>query len=118
MSTTEIGKKREAEGLLWLQLQIRIRVLAKNYRCKSGEIDLILEHQISPEELDLVFVEIRTRENSDFISPIETIRPHKIRKIRRVSEQFLTTYKGGAGSVRFDVLTFEKDRWEHWRGAF
>jgi putative endonuclease len=113
MNTTAIGKLREAEGLAWLEKQIRLRVLQKNYRTKAGEIDLIIEHEISNEETDLVFIEIRSREKSDFITPIDTLRPAKVRRMRNVATQFLAEYKGRATGVRFDLLCFENGLWSH-----
>src|SRR5947209_7314149 len=51
------------------------RILARNYRCPSGEIDLVAE-----ERGVLVFVEVKTRSSAAYGSPRDAVTPAKRRK--------------------------------------
>ncbi|MGF1612931.1 MAG: YraN family protein [Gammaproteobacteria bacterium] len=74
--------------------------LKQNYRCRLGEIDLILRDQNT-----LVFVEVRYRRRSDFGSGAESVDKRKQRKLIAAAQHFLGRH-GGATSppCRFDVI--------------
>lgn len=59
-------------------------LLVQNYRCRLGEIDLIL-----CKDTTIIFVEVRTKTTLAYGAPEETITPRKKRKIRIVSQIFL-----------------------------
>ncbi len=73
---------------------------ATNFRCKTGEIDLIF---VDGETL--VFVEVRYRKNSDRGSPLETVTSAKQAKLRRTAQFFLQqNYNDHWPACRFDVV--------------
>ncbi len=59
------------------------RVLARNFHIQYAEADLILEHNG-----ELVAVEVKTRDVSDFVAPEEVIFQRQLVRIERA----LTTY--------------------------
>lgn len=61
-------------------------VVEKNWRCRGGEIDLIVKKGTS-----LYFVEVKTRLNLNFGSPLLAIHAGKQRKLRRLAEIYLAT---------------------------
>jgi putative endonuclease len=74
--------------------------LARNYRCKTGEIDLIMQDQ------DIfVFVEVRYRQPSSFASAIESISPQKQQKLIRTAYFYLQQKKLFDQAFRFDTVT-------------
>ena len=75
-------------------------MIKRNYRCPSGEIDIIMHHH-----KELVFVEVRYRKSDAYGGAQESITPAKQRKIRNSAESFLqkNTDKGHGG-CRFDVM--------------
>ena len=80
------------------------RTIARQFRCKAGEIDLIcLAGQT------LVFVEVRMRTNPRFGSAAESITATKQRRIVRAAQWWLA----GPGrqhalrNCRFDVVTMD-----------
>lgn len=76
------------------------QILQKNFRCKSGEIDLIAEH-----EGTLVFVEVKFRKNTMFGSPFEAVGHTKQRKICQTARYYLLKNKYSEQySCRFDVI--------------
>ena len=75
------------------------RIVARNHRCRLGEVDIIAEKG----EL-LVFVEVRTRATSLFGSPEETVDPRKQRRVIAAARDYLA-HRGGRGkATRFDVI--------------
>ncbi|MDR3363878.1 MAG: YraN family protein [Clostridiales Family XIII bacterium] len=60
-------------------------VIAQNYRCKVGEIDLIcVKGKL------LVFCEVKSRRSLVFGIPAEAVNAKKIRHIRRVASWYLS----------------------------
>lgn len=78
-----------------------LRVEARNYRCRFGEIDLVLRDTNT-----LVFVEVRYRARTDFGSGAETVNHAKRRRILTTAEHYL---QRGAlphtPACRFDVVS-------------
>ena len=83
-----------------------------------GEIDLIARDGPT-----IVFVEVKTRADSPFGSPEESITPAKCRQIRRVAQGFILKKHIKESACRFDVLSiiFGADgryRIKHIKNAF
>lgn len=97
-----IGKGRNAEDLALSYLREHgLEPVCRNFRSPRGEIDLVmLDNDI------LVFVEVRSRKNSDFLDPLESIDDRKCRKIILTSEYFIQKrMKKRNYYCRFDVIT-------------
>jgi putative endonuclease len=84
-------------------------VVAQQYRCVMGEIDLIVR-----KEDVLVFVEVRTKTNQRYGSAEESITDKKKKTIRRVSQFFLQdfTYNKSFNqlTIQFDVIAITIDK--------
>lgn len=95
-------------------------VLERNWRCRSGEIDLIAYHGDT-----IVIVEVRSRsvQAAAFGTPAESITPRKVRQVRNTAAVYLyQTGKSGA-NIRFDVIAVTFGRGdeltlEHIKAAF
>lgn len=75
------------------------RILARNWRCPDGEIDLILASGST-----VVICEVKTRANDRYGTPFDAVGPAKQRRLRRLAAQWLREeYRGGPVNVRFDV---------------
>ena len=74
-------------------------ILASNWRCSIGELDLVLRQGGL-----LVFCEVKTRRGSAFGAPFEAVHQAKRRKLRALAQAFLSSHSG-AESVRFDVAS-------------
>jgi len=80
-----------------------LRPIAKNYRCRFGEIDLIMRLQQM-----LVFIEVRYRESSEFGLPEETVSIAKQRKIIKTAEYFLLEKNiSDQYPCRFDIVAIQ-----------
>jgi len=64
------------------------KILEKNFRCRMGEIDLIVQ-----KDERLLFVEVKTRRGNQFGSPLEAIVPSKKRRMERLAEYYLLRKK-------------------------
>lgn len=74
------------------------KILAMNYRCRFGEIDLIVSNKNY-----LVFVEVKLRKSDAFANAHEFVDYHKQNRIRTTAEFFLTEYQTKL-QPRFDVI--------------
>src|SRR4051794_22131031 len=93
-------------------------VLDRNWRCRGGEIDLVLR-----DGPDLVFCEVKTRRGDRFGSPAEAVTARKVRRLRRLAAEWLAQAGLRVPTVRFDVVSVLPQRSgaarvEHLRGAF
>ncbi len=100
-----LGKRGEevtSERLVSLGWEI----VEKNFRCRGGEIDIIARDSGT-----LVFVEVRSRRRSDFMSPAESVDYRKQQKLILTARYYLYT-KGLDCDCRFDVseVLFEQDK--------
>ena len=113
-SKSEIGKRVEEAAVVWLLGgHIGRREVGRNFRLKAGELDLIMEEQGPNEGLELVFVEIRFRRRGGLQSPIESVGFKKQLRLAQVIRVFLAQYRGSAKTLRFDVLCWDGESWEH-----
>ncbi len=96
------GDRFEAYALDWLQRRGQT-LLRRNYRAKTGEIDLVML-----DRGQLVFVEVRKRAHPDFGGAAASVDRRKRRRIRRTAEAFLQENpRYRRLPARFDVLAFE-----------
>ncbi|MEO6697652.1 MAG: YraN family protein [Gammaproteobacteria bacterium] len=91
---------QQAEDLACRYLQAQgWQLLERNYRCKRGELDLIMRHKDS-----IVFVEVRYRNTLRFGGGVESVDRHKQSKLIACAQHYLQHHKLGASPCRFDVV--------------
>lgn len=88
-------------------------ILAFNYRCKMGEIDIIAR-----DGEYLVFVEVKYRANDKKGSPLEAISLNKQKTISKCALHYMMMNHLTDVPVRFDVVGILKDKKEHIENAF
>ena len=113
----ERGKAAETQACRFLS-DHGLELIERNYRCRHGEIDLIMR-----DGRCLVFVEVRYRGNRRFAGGAETIDRRKQSKLVATAMQYLQSHPGAVTSpARFDVIAIDvelgKDRLEWVRNAF
>ena len=102
-----LGRRGERSAL-WALRRRGYRILARNYRTKLGEIDIVARHRGT-----LVFVEVKTRRSADLVPAEESVGPRKQRHIHRVAQLYLQE-KGLPDDTdcRIDVVSVTlPDRW-------
>ena len=88
---TEQGRHSQAErGRMSEDLACRFlrargaRILVRNFRCRTGEIDIIAKRGKT-----LYFIEVKARGAGTIIDPMEAVTPRKQQSIRRTAEYYL-----------------------------
>jgi len=76
------------------------RVVARNWRCRLGELDLVVSRGGS-----LVFCEVKTRRGARYGGGFEAVDARKRQKVRALAEVFLLQARADPRSVRFDVAS-------------
>ncbi len=94
-----LGRRGEAVAEDFLRRR-GCRILARNYRCPLGELDLVVE-----EDGVVVFVEVKTRRGSRAGTGAEAVAPYKRRRLRRLARYFLAAHGFGVVPCRFDVIS-------------
>jgi putative endonuclease len=88
-------------------------VVARNWRCRSGEIDLICRRARV-----LVICEVKTRATEQFGSGFEAVTPAKRRRLRQLATLYLLEAPQGTSTLRFDVAAVRDGRVEVIENAF
>lgn len=76
------------------------RVVARNWRCPLGELDLVVQRGGV-----VVFCEVKARSGAAFGGGFEAVTWSKRRKLRQLAEAFLQSYRPLDVRVRFDVAS-------------
>ena len=76
------------------------RMVARNWRCRIGELDLVLVRDET-----LVFCEVKSRRGAGLGAGYEAVTARKRAKLRAVAEVFLLSRRLTPGAVRFDVAS-------------
>jgi putative endonuclease len=97
------GDMAEAIAATFLQAK-GLTLLEKNFRCKHGEIDLIMQQGKT-----LVFIEVRLRTNTLFGGAAMSINAAKQGKLRRTAEFYLQSNasKYSDTACRFDAILMQ-----------
>ena len=105
------GNHAEARALAHLQQQ-RLTLLAQNYRCRHGEIDLIMQ-----DGAHIVFVEVRRRGNHS--AAAGSIDEHKQRRLTAAAAHYLSHSHTNPPVCRFDAVLIDHNECIQWvKNAF
>lgn len=110
MSRTEqqlSGQRGEAKAELLLA-RSGLRFIERNYRCRAGEIDLVMIEPATADGDVLVFVEVRKRAPGAMVEAVETVDRNKQRKLIQAARHFLMAHPVFSTSpCRFDVIAID-----------
>jgi putative endonuclease len=98
--TQDQGRRWEQAALAHLQRNALVLVEA-NFRCKGGEIDLVMRERDT-----LVFVEVRQRADRRHGGAAASITPAKVRRLVRAAQYYLLRFPK-TPPCRFDVVAFD-----------
>ncbi|MBQ9421832.1 MAG: YraN family protein [Lachnospiraceae bacterium] len=120
MNKRTTGARYEGIAARFLELQ-GFEILARNYRCREGEIDLVT---YDPTAANICFTEVKYRSSLRCGYPSEAVNAAKRTKIRNVSRHYLMDQtRGGAASgpvcgYRYDVVEIVGDKIRVLKNAF
>lgn len=108
------GAREEQLALEYLQAR-GLKLVERNYRAKTGELDLVLRDGTT-----LVIAEVRKRSHAAFAGGAESVDRRKQQRIARTAQMFLAGHgEFSQCPVRFDVLALDAhDRIDWIRDAF
>ena len=107
-----LGRSGEQAVAVWYEAR-GWSVLARNFRCRYGEIDLILRQHD-----EVVFCEVKARRGRSFGDAFEKVDQRRQGRLRRAAVHWLSLEPRGAASVRFDVAAVRDGVIEVIEGAF
>ncbi len=81
------------------------RLLARNWRCSLGELDLVVARGS-----EVVFCEVKARRPSPLGGPFESVTPSKQRKVRALAGAYCASERPRAARYRFDVASVSVGR--------
>jgi putative endonuclease len=88
-------------------------VVAQNWRCRAGELDLILRRGRT-----FVFCEVKTRSSDAFGAPVEAVTREKQVRLRHLAARWLEDAPLRPTEIRFDVASVLAGEIEVLEGAF
>jgi len=96
----------------------RYTLLARDWRCPAGEIDLIARDGVT-----LVFVEVKTRALGGTARPVEALGPRQQQRIINASRHYLRRISHPRVPLRYDLVEVVIGTWgvvelRHWRDHF
>lgn len=104
ISTQQRGNAAEALARQHLEQQ-GLRLLAQNWRCRLGELDLVMLDADT-----VVFVEVRYRRHSAWGGAVESVDARKREKLSHAAQHFLQQESRWAKHpCRFDVIAINAD---------
>lgn len=112
-----LGRRGEDMAVKYLQ-QTGLVVLDRNWRCREGELDLVLT-----DGTRLVVCEVKTRAGTGFGLPADAVDATKAKRIRRLTNIWLAHFRVPWCELRFDIVSIiwppgERPRIHHIKGAF
>lgn len=94
------GRHWEIVADRWLR-ERRVRILGRNYRCRAGEIDLIVR-----DGEQIAFVEVKFRSRSGYGSGADHVTHAKRQRLIRTARHFIQYHRHPPSQVfRFDVIS-------------
>ncbi len=100
---TSIGRSAEDRALRYLE-EAGLQLVQRNFRCRSGEIDLIMQDGRA-----VVFVEVRMRRHSRYGGAAGSIDASKLRRIHSAASLWLRIHRR-QDQARIDVVTLDGER--------
>lgn len=112
MNRRKTGQEQEELAARYLE-EKGYQILERNYRIRTGEIDIIAKDQNC-----LVFVEVKYRQNEKLGNPLEAVDYRKQRKICQTAQHYLYRHKLWNTGCRFDVIGITGTQICHIKNAF
>ena len=104
------GQRAEQIAERWVTAQ-GYRIVARNYRCKMGELDLVAARHDQ-----LLIIEVKYRRNASHGYAAEQVSTAKMKRIINATRHLLVNQPNYQNfSIRFDVIALDGDLDEEYR---
>ena len=108
----QLGRRGEDLAAAWY-VRRGYLVLARNWRCGDGELDLVCRKGAK-----VVVCEVKARRSDAFGCPQDAVTASKRRRIRRLAARWLQVTGTRCEEVRFDVAAIRGEAVEVMEGAW
>ncbi|HNX26051.1 MAG TPA: YraN family protein [Phycisphaerae bacterium] len=78
------------------------RILARNYRCPTGEADIIAVDAVADA---IVFVEVKTRKSNAAVEPYSAVNADKKRRMKKIAAYYAQKHPVEDYTIRFDIIS-------------
>ncbi|HLA76819.1 MAG TPA: YraN family protein [Vicinamibacteria bacterium] len=96
-----LGARGEAVACRYLEAK-GLRVLTRNYRTRSGEVDIVArDGEVT------VFVEVKERQDAEHGEGYEAVTIGKRRRVIRAAQSYAATHGLWEARLRFDVVSID-----------
>lgn len=113
MNKRSIGTENEEKAIAFLKEQ-NVKIIFKNYRCRSGEVDVIGSHNGF-----LVFFEVKYRTTVISGYGAEAVDYKKQKIICKVADYYrYSNHINDYTPIRYDVISIMKDQINWYQNAF
>ena len=121
MKPSDLGKNGEDDAAEYLQ-SLGYEILARRFKRRVGEIDIVCGLQDGGRTKLLVFVEVKSRSINSFGRPEQAITKSQIRRIYRAAQVFVYERRLENVLCRFDAVAVYSVKGrleiEHFENAF
>ncbi|MFC7626055.1 YraN family protein [Microlunatus sp. GCM10028923] len=80
-----------------------LQILQRNWRCRTGEIDIVASEGAGAART-IVFCEVKCRSGLGFGDPLEAITYEKLRRLRKLSAEWLAAHDAPPTGIRLDAV--------------
>ncbi len=104
--TRQLGQRGEKLACRFLK-KAGLKILARNYRCPGGEIDIIAldtSTRRAGRGETIVFVEVKTRSSETHAGPESAVDAHKRNQIDKAARYYLRHHSTKGYRTRYDVV--------------
>lgn len=105
----QLGAAFEQRAQQFLERQ-RLTLVIRNYRCRGGEIDLIMRDRAGT----VVFVEVRARRDARFGDAAASITAAKRQRLVHAAQHYLVRCGTPWPACRFDAVLFDSAGAPRW----
>lgn len=107
------GNKAEEQATDYLK-EKGYKILARNFACKTGEIDIIAQDK----QNTIIFVEVKQRKTNLFGGGLAAVNKAKQKRITLTAAAYLKKTQAKYFALRFDIITITGPDLEHYENAF
>lgn len=111
-NSNSFGRDAETIAAEWVEYRGG-KVLARNYRCRFGEIDIIARMNNT-----LVFIEVKARKKALLFKAVDQISYSKQKKIITTATHYIADNGLDHYTCRFDAIILEGETWRWIANAF
>lgn len=95
----ELGQRGETLAVEYLGRR-GMQVLARNWRCRTGEIDIVADDRGT-----IVAVEVKTRSGLGYGYPADAVDPRKLVRLHRLASAWCRENQANHSTRRVDVVS-------------